>query len=202
MNAIFRGRGWLVLLVGVLIFCCAVLTMVQMMGLLHMTDRNAAREVGMNACGPIFLVIGLVWWYWGVALQKRDGYSHTFLFIPVQFFGVLAFTWAVINLFGFGVVQARRYFERQKVAQETQAGKAALPHFATQKEAELYAMQQFPELAIPGSPFNKRFLALQRQFKAANAPLLQDPSWPVQLAIQTDELMKHKEIPGLEEASR
>jgi hypothetical protein len=170
---------------------------VQLGHLLHW-DRAQMREMGGHASGPTFFVIGLVWWHWGRSLRNRDDYSHTFLFIPVQFFGVLAFTWAVINLFGLGVVQARHYFERQRTAEQARAEKPPLPQFATQKEAEQYAMEQFPELAIPHSPFNERFLALYRQCKSANAPLLQDPSWPVQLAKKTDALLKQKEIPGLE----
>lgn len=46
------------------------------------------------------------------------------------------------------------------------------------------ALAEFPALGVPGSPFNSLFLGRVRQLKAKKSALLQDPSWPYQVARQ------------------
>lgn len=59
---------------------------------------------------------------------------------------------------------------------------AATPHPAQEAQAE--AARLYPGLRIPGSPLNKKFVALYNEAKATNPALLATPDWPLTLADQ------------------
>jgi hypothetical protein len=57
------------------------------------------------------------------------------------------------------------------------------PHPA--KEARLAATNAYPALAVPNSPFNKKFLALYAEAQQREPELLARADWPLQLADRT-----------------
>jgi hypothetical protein len=59
---------------------------------------------------------------------------------------------------------------------------APLPRFATVAEAQREAIRRYPELGVPGSPFNSEFVALYKRYKRERPDVFQDNSWPLQLA--------------------
>ncbi|MGC3988907.1 MAG: hypothetical protein QM796_04325 [Chthoniobacteraceae bacterium] len=52
------------------------------------------------------------------------------------------------------------------------------------KNAQAEAVRRYPDLAVKGSIFNRKFLALYQQIKVNNPSELGDPQWPVYLADQ------------------
>jgi hypothetical protein len=69
----------------------------------------------------------------------------------------------------------------------------ATPHPATESRA--LATRTYPALAVPGSPFNIRFLALYNDARASNPGLLTEANWPMQLAERTAKLVGNRAMP-------
>ena len=64
------------------------------------------------------------------------------------------------------------------------------PRFLTEAEATAYAIRRFPALGIPKSAFYTEFIALHKKYESTLPVLLQDPNWPVALAMETDRMLK------------
>lgn len=60
------------------------------------------------------------------------------------------------------------------------------------------AVQQFPELAIEGSPFHKAFIQAFASARAANDPVLNSPEWPLILAQRVAASMPNPQTAGRE----
>jgi hypothetical protein len=63
-----------------------------------------------------------------------------------------------------------------------QSSPAPAPRFATVRQAQVAAVERYPDLGKAGTPFNQRFLAKYAAYKAQNSAVLSSPEWPWHLA--------------------
>jgi hypothetical protein len=54
----------------------------------------------------------------------------------------------------------------------------------SEADAKRIAVKQFPELAVPGSDFNRRFLARVAKYRAESPEELRSPGWPLVVAAE------------------
>ncbi len=201
MIVIWRGRAFLVLLVS------AVLAIVfNAVGAIFPFPGGRWVNLTVLLGGPV--AAGWLCWSWGRALRRKDGWSHHVYFIPVEWFAVLFILWPVYMVWsayqyghdslvglvasGPAITEAAPSTPPSAPANRAAPAAPSYPQFKTVAEAQQYAMQRYPTLGIANSPFNAQFLALHKNYQASRPAKLQDPNWPVQLALETEQLLKNK----------
>ena len=70
----------------------------------------------------------------------------------------------------------------QSQSQPGQLSAAELARCVTESQKQAVAL--YPALATPNSDFNARFVARYQRWQAEHSSRLQDPSWPMQLAVE------------------
>ncbi len=66
--------------------------------------------------------------------------------------------------------------------------------FATTLEAQQEAMRVYPQLRVAGSPMNRRFLDMTREYKKTRPLLFQEVEWPLVLAREVDSQLRSEGI--------
>lgn len=62
--------------------------------------------------------------------------------------------------------------------------------FATVAEAQQAAIHLYPALGVPGSDFNKRFLALYQRYQKERPDMFRDTGWPVVIAGEVSQALR------------
>ena len=79
--------------------------------------------------------------------------------------------------------QKRKAEEDAAAARRADYIRAHLPELV--KASQLRALRSHPDLSVPNSVLNQKFVAAYRELQAKNDPMLEDPNWPEILAGDT-----------------
>lgn len=143
-----------------------------------------------------FMIGGLLCFFAGRALRKQGG-SHSLFFIPMDWIGILAVLLSVPLWLAPSRNERKGLEEEVSGAPEPQTAavepqpppatpapslKSPPMSFATVADAQREALRRYPDLGVANSDFNRRFVALYKQYQQSNPQLLQNPNWPMILA--------------------
>ncbi len=214
MIILWRGRGLFVLLVSGIFGI--ILGFIPTM--LIPSEEGAHQYSGYARYGGM-VGAGLLCFFWGRYLKRQTGFSHSVYFVPVQLIG---FLFAVVPLiiagidlsYGENPFKPIEWRKKTTVAKYAPAATTPLPanrhgveeavsypRFKTEAEARQYALQRYPTLAIADSPFNAQFVKLHQDYTAKKPEIFQDPNWPLQLALETEQSLKSHAAPAAPEAA-
>jgi hypothetical protein len=208
MIVIYRGLGLFVLLMAMVAGA-----IIMLLPILLIPSAEEAHRYSTLAAFSAVVGMGAVCWIWGRYLKRRSGFSHSIYFLPIQFIGmVLVVVPALVVSIDF-YYGDNPFFPKERTkkaaANETPATQpkppsssnghiedvVSHPHFKTEAEARQYALQRYPTLAIANSPFNTQFVELYKAYTATRPEIFKDPNWPLQLALETEQLLKSNPAP-------
>jgi hypothetical protein len=220
MYIVWRGHGLLAL--GIVLLC--VIVAAQVPSAFHMSGNAEAKAVHeAMVCG--LAVGGIICWFWGRALRRRDGWSHTLYYIPIQWLGALIIIgnvyYSSTQLWRATVAGPDEESPAATPAAPSPEGPAAnsptdptmsrpsgsaanptpfpaLPTWerrdrTAERASKAAAIQRYPELGVPGSPFETRWMALSQEYRETRPNYFEKPDWPERLAVDTDRLLQAKE---------
>jgi len=161
------------------------------------------------------VIAGLLCWFVGrrlyqrgerVFVDKATGHefavkpSHTFMFIPLHYCGVLLAAFAVYMWIN-GMPESRKERRNRRAEKEQEAAEAyerELEKFAKPPNPEAVATAQqaatkkYPELGKADTQFNRDFVALYTKYKAEGATVMSKDDWPMLVADEVAAKMKRQ----------
>jgi len=191
MFIIWRGKSLWVMAVALL--CMGLVW--NLPEILHWAPEDkesAVQEAGIFG----MLLAGFICWSWGSALKRRDGWSHTLYYIPIQWIGIL-----IIG--GNAIHSAMGLWEEAKPKAVETATPTPAPmekpltasywkprDTALERIALADAVKKYPALGDLNSAFHARWKALSEEYRNTRPGFFENPSWPLSLAKDTDKLLK------------
>jgi hypothetical protein len=120
--------------------------------------------------------------------------SHTFMFIPLHYFGVLLVAFAVyvgVN----GIPESRKERRRREAAASYERELEQLvktPNPEAVASAQQTAIKKYPDLGKADSPFNREFVALYKKYQSEDAAVLNKEDWPLRVADEVAAKLKQQ----------
>ena len=164
----------------------------QFLQQIGITEQKHHEAVGL-------LVAAVLCWFVGrrlyrngerVFVDKATGHefavkpSHTFMFIPMHYLGMLLVPFAVYV--GMNGMPESRKERKQREAAESYERELEQLAKATNAEAvqtaQLAAVIKYPDLGKSDTQFNREFVALYKKYQSEGAAVLSKDEWPLLVA--------------------
>jgi hypothetical protein len=126
--------------------------------------------------------------------------SHTFMFIPLHYCGVLLAAFAVYVWIN-GMPESTRERRNRRAEKEQESAEAyerELEKFAKKTNADAVtnaqkaAINKYPDLGRADTQFNREFVALYTKYKTEGAPVMSKDDWPMLVADEVAAKMKRQ----------
>ncbi len=144
------------------------------------------RESVAASPGPFQIFVGVVSFllsaatYGAVLAHPREGQIGTgqgLVVKVVETVAYVSFFFLIGFVLGFSQLATSRFSAPFRTAMGQQ--------YKSADEAQREAVRRYPELGVPGTPFNREFVARYHRYQQTDPTMFNNPEWPLRIADET-----------------